>query len=42
MLGNTIKKIDRPDKLMILWSQAGIVIMGLLSLVYLALIFAKN
>ncbi len=38
MQGETIKKEDRPDKLMALWSKAGIAIMALLSLVYLWLI----
>lgn len=36
--GRTIKKADRPDKLMTLWSRLGIAIMALFSLGYLALI----
>jgi len=38
MQGETIKKENRPDKLMALWSKAGIAVMALFSIVYLLLI----
>ncbi len=41
MHGDTIKKADRPDKLMTLWSQLGITIMVMFSLGYLILIITK-
>ncbi len=41
MQGDTIKKADRPNKLMTLWSQSGIVIMTLFSLGYLTLVIVK-
>ncbi len=41
MQGETIKKEDRPDRLMALWSKAGITIMALFSLTYLLLIVVR-
>jgi len=41
MQGETIKKEDRPDKLMALWSKAGIAVMVLFSIAYLFLIAVR-
>ncbi len=41
MHGDTLKKADRPNQLMTLWSQAGVAIMALFSIGYLTLILFK-